>query len=291
MDYFVSADNAPHHQWQMELLIESFRRHKLEDKLCVGLAESPAPANANFCRNLYEHKRLLAHENIGGVRGYSPLNGLYSVMWAQQYNHVTQPLVVLERDLVLFRPPELLVGGYPEITFAPWPFFTPESAAEAVGPFWEWLGHRKEDYTLRWLPVGSVMVFANVPVFVFERTIVLAELLAVQQLVHGRETIWEHTDKLAWAVNLADFVGQIMIRGDYSLTMPVLAGGDSPFIDYETGLPPTFHKSMFAYPPPSYVAFGDPFEILADSAISPNAHFLADLARANLDSRKRQEVE
>jgi hypothetical protein len=205
--------------------------------------------------------------------------------WVVEYNILKQPFAYIPSDVVLRRPLEVFfAGNVTEIVFDPDPFFTIETAEKEVGPFWEWMGRSKADFETRWVPVGPIMIFNRVPPVVFRLASVTAEALAVQQLLAGR-TIWEHTDKLAWAINLADFIGQIQLRGDYTLAMTMLGAGDSPFIFYEHGLPPVFNKTMFQYSPPNYVSLGDPFEILAVNSPTPASHFISQLAQSNLASR------
>lgn len=285
MEYFVSAENTPYYHWQLELLIESFKYHKYENQLLVGLASVNAPANKAFCRNLYTHKKVFAHRNIGEARGYSGLNRTYSLSWAVEFKILSQPFAYIASDVVLRHPLNFpLVGTVPEIVFDPDPFFTVATIKEEVGPFWEWFDKPKSYYETKWIPLGPIMVFNQIPPTLFQRTCFLAELIALQQLLAGKP-IWKHTDKLAWVVNLADYVGQIQLRGDYTLASNMLGGDDAPFINYEHGLPPVFNKTMFQYMPPNYVSFGDPFEVLSAHAPSPAAHFISQLAQSSLAAR------
>ena len=284
MDYLVSVENTPYYHWQLELLIESFKRHSCEDNLLICLAASDASANPMFWKNLPEHKRIQGHENIGKIRGFGPLNNLYSIMWANQFDWIKQPFASIPPDVVLYKPLTIYFSDYPEIIFSPSPFFTVDAAEDAVGPFWELSQKEKAFYEQSWIPMGSITLFNNIPAYIFERTTILAEKLALYQLLDGRE-IWEHTDKLAWAMNLADFIGQIKFTGDYSLSMTMLNEGDSPFIHYEHGLPPVFNKTMFQYSPPNFVSFGDPYAILAENSPTQSAHFISQLAQTLLDAR------
>lgn len=196
-----------------------------------------------------------------------------------------QPFCSISSDVVLYHPLAISsFTGNSEIIFDPDPFFTIEMAQETVGPFWEWMNKPKSDYETRWVPIGPIMIFNHVPLMIFQRTIMLAETLALHQLLADKP-IWKHTNKLAWAINLADYVGQIQLRGDYTLAMNMLSGGDSPFIHYKHGLPPVFNKTMFQYSPPNFASFGDPFEVLAAHSPTPASHFISQLAQSNLAAR------
>lgn len=286
MEYFVSIENTPYYHWQIELLIESFKKQNRQKDLLVALAEANAPIQSLFWKNIQNHDRIYAHANIGNIRGFEPLNKIYSLAWAVKYNLIKQPFAYIQSDLVLRNPLEIpfLNQTVPEIVFSPCMFFTADEVEEKAGNIWPWMQKTKAEYETTWIPIGSVTVFNNVPMEVFDRAVYLCETLCVHQLEKNGK-IWPLTDRLAWALNLSDFSDQIMLRGDYSLTSTMLGSDNSPFIDYEHGLPPVFNKLMFSFAPPAYTSFGDPFVVLAENAPTPNAYYISQLAQANLESR------
>jgi hypothetical protein len=212
MEYFVSAENTPYYQWQLELLIESFKQKGLENNLVIGLAHSDQPAQADFCRNLYSHKRIFPHENIGKVRGYPRMNGLYSLHWAVLYGIIKQPFVYIEADMVLNKPMNITPkpNNICHLIFCPDPFFTEDFAEENMGNFKHLLNKAKTDYQGRWPQIGSIIYFNNTPPELFSRAIMYAEILAYKQIRKGRQ-IWSKTDRAAWAINLSDCLGSIII--------------------------------------------------------------------------------
>ena len=285
MEYLVSAENTPYHQWQLELLIESFKHNKCEDDLLVCLSESDAPIHNLYWRNIPNHRRLKGHENIGKIRGHTELNFLYDICWAIQDKLITQPFVYIPTDVVLKEKINLnMQSEIAEIVFAPSPFFTLELAEESVGPFWEAANRTKSDYETKWVPLGPIIIFNKIPYEFFQRTIVIAEKLALQQLLR-KQPIWEHTAKLALSMNISEYIEYMILRGDYTLTMTMLDSSNSPFIHYEHGMPPVFNKTMFQYAVPDLVSFGDPFEILAVNAPTESSYFMSELAKKNLETR------
>ena len=64
-------------------------------------------------------------------------------------------------------------------------------------------------------------------------------------------------------------------------------GKNTMFIDYEHGVPPDFNKSMFTFPPPKYISFGDPIEVISQCISTPNAHTMAKVAQKILAKRKK----
>lgn len=284
MEYFVNAENTTYNHWQLELLVGSFNYNKLQDKLTVALSESDSLSNYNFTKNLFQHKKLSMHANVGQLREFPEINSLYCLAWAVENNQLSQPFAVLKPHMVIQQEPQLEFSSYPEVIFNPDHFFTFNNIIEHVGQFWEWFAKDREYYEKKWVPMGSIVIFNNIPSSFFARTISIAETLAVRQLMNGRK-IWSKTIELALAINLSDYFSKITIRGQYSLSTNMLGNSNNPFIDFEHGLPPVFNKSMFKFSPPNYSSFGDPFEILAQHEPTPAAHFISILAKENLKSR------
>lgn len=287
MEYFVNIENTPFYHWQLELLIESFKVNNCQDKLLLSVAEANVPTQSDFTRNIKEHERTIFQENIGDIRGYKSLNCFYSLLWALKNDKLKQPFALIPAHVVLKTPLNLDFNkeGVAETFFLPDPFITIDKAEENVGNFWSWMQKTKEEYAEKWVTAGEILIFNNMPVELFERAIVIAEKLALFQIVNNKK-IWEYTDRLAWAITLSNYSDKIILKGDYHFTSNMLEEGRTPFIDYEHGMPPVFNKRMFVYAPPNYVSFGDPFRILAENAPTPNSHFLSQLARNNLMARK-----
>lgn len=279
MEYFVSTENHPATSWQLELLIQSFKEHNCEDKLKIVLSESNAIPNIG--KNLIEHKNIFGYFNIGEIKGYKPLNQFYNLCWALQAKQISQPFTFMQTDMVLRSPLNIHFSNYPEFVFYPDPFFTLEKAEEEIGPFQKWLKIK-----LQWVPVGSLFVAHQIPNDIFNLVAKRAELFALRQLMDGRE-ISNKTVNVALASVFSEHSDNIFCRGDYSLVSSIMDGTNTPVISYEHGIPPDFHKSMFLYPAPSYVGFGDPIKILSEIFPTPNAHYVSILAGKNLQSRNK----
>lgn len=287
MEYIVSAEKSPFHQWQLELLIESFKVNNCQDDLLVCLSETELPIHPAFWRNISKHPRVFAHENIGSSRGYKGLNFVYDVLWAIKNKLIKQPFCHVPTDMVLKTIPNFkFIEKNPEIVFSPSPFFTFELAETNVESFWEVTNKTKEYYETNWMPLGPIVAYNNIPDIVFERSFILAERLVLKQILNNKP-IWKDTVKLALAINLSDFIGKIRFRGNFDLVMNMLQVGNAPFIHYEHGMPPTFNKSMFLYNPPNFASFGDPLVVLSQNSPTENAHFLSKLAQNSISSRRK----
>lgn len=285
MEYLVSAESHPYYHWQIELLVQSFKKIHQEKNLLVVLTESDAPQSVEFNKLIESLPRIQGFENLGKIRGHEPLNNLYCLQWAVQAGLVKQPFAwLLEPDFILRHPLDPKFNEYAECFFYPDIFFSFNEAAK-IGPFWKWLGKEKSDYQSRWMPVGNLMIFSKLPIDIFAIISNRAELLATHQLLENKP-ISNKTIYLALATVLSDFSDNIFCKGDYTLSSGIMESTDSYFISYEQGMLPNFHKSMFTYAPPNYVSFGNPIQILSENFPSPNAYYVSCVAKDYLRTSK-----
>jgi hypothetical protein len=284
MDYFVNIEHTPYYQWQIELLIESFKQHKLEENLAVGLSFTSLAPKIEFCRNLFSHPRTLGSNNMGEVRGYDRLAGLYSIANLLRGEAVKQPFVMLEPDSVLNRPVTIPRKDVPHIVFQVDPFFTKELAEENIPSLGK---HLSGD----WVALGNTVYFDHLPVEFFDRTIYLTEMLAYEQVMAGKE-IWRHTDRVALSIGISELVGRAALEGQYTFDMSLSDHQvNNNFINYGgRGAFPYFSKSLFAYSPPTMLSLGgDPLDALAKLPTqlgTTSAQYVAGLAKICLDARK-----
>jgi hypothetical protein len=178
------------------------------------------------------------------------------------------------------------VENAPAFVFAIDPFFTFDSAEKNVGDLSFNMSNSKSVYREKWLPLGNLFFINQLPNSIIQRTSKIAEYLILNQILQ-KKTVWEHTVKLAWVINIIDISDQVYVRGNYDFTSTMMDSQDTPFIDYYHGMPPVFNKSMFSYPPPSYMSFGDPIETLSTCYNTMNAHYMSDLAMQLIKERSK----
>lgn len=283
MNYLVSLENQAEYQWQIELLLESFKIHNLSNDLLLTVTKSDLPSSALFCRNLSQHKRVVGFENIGELRGYPKLNKYYNLMWSQMAKLIQQPFLVTDPDVVLRNPVNYSFTSYPQFIFSPDLEFNFDLVVSNIGNFWEWIEKDKDLFLKNWIPLGGISIFSNIPLEFFVLVVERIEFLAIKQLMEKKK-IWEHTDKLGLISVLLENLQNINCKGDYNLSSPVF-GSEANFISYEKGIPPTFHKCMFTYKDDMF-SFGDPIEILSKTFPSPNASYLAGIAEGCVKNRR-----
>lgn len=279
MDYFVSANYEPYDQWQIELLIESFKYHKLDDNLCISFAKNPGMGlHKEFSKNISKHKKITFHENIGAKRGSSLLNKFYAVYWALKENLIQQPFILIEPDMVLHsKPPEIKEPGF---SFQVDPYFTSDLVNQNI----DCENILKTQLNQkRWPLVGKIIYFNGIPLSFFEQTTQLMEKLLFRQLFYQNK-IWEASDQLVWNLQIYNCVGKTAIRGDYNYESNLLNHQPRHFIHYEAGFVPIFTKEMFPYAAPNFISLGNPFKVLKENAPTGSFNYLSKLAKNYLAS-------
>ena len=289
MEYFVSTDQRAYHDWQIELMIESFKAQGLENKLIITAAETNEQRYNNI-HNIFGHAKYFRHANIGMQRGFSKLNELYSLAWCVDNRKINYPICIMQPHVVFFDKNYTInfPDEQPSLNVAIDPFFTFELANQKAGDFWKKQVNTMNYYKDNWLPIGSIMFINNMSIDFINRTIAVAEYLIVEQIIN-KIPVWEETIKLAWTINTIDFLGKVNINASYNYTSSMNNGNITPFIDYNHGLPPNFNKSMFAYAPPACMSFGDPIEVLLNCHSSPNSDYMSKLSNRLIGSRTKSE--
>jgi len=281
MDYFVSLEQTPFSQWQLELLIESFKKHNLQDSLVVSIAKSEGdPVNPEFIYNTFNHKRIIGHQNVGKSRGFERLNVFYGISWALKEGLLKEPFFVMPLDSVLYSQPTDH-PDYPAISYQIDPFFTPELVVENTGKLFD-----KKDLEENWPSIGDTMFFNKFPEIFFDQVIELTEKLVFRQLKESGK-FWNLTDRLALNLKVQEYVGKVPILGAYDYESDMLSNFPKNFIHYDKGFMPIFHKEMFSYTPPDYISLGNPFRVLSENYPSGAFHYMSNLAKSYLEKQRR----
>ena len=78
MKYFVSLEKDAYHDWQAELLIESFNNIALIDDLYMTTNVTEKNRYPHLL-NLLKHKNLFTFDDVGEMKGFRPINELYQL--------------------------------------------------------------------------------------------------------------------------------------------------------------------------------------------------------------------
>ena len=240
MDYFVSIENIPYHRWQLELLIESFKMHDLQDKLLVAIAENNEPQYGGFARNMMDHERKFIHENYGKSHGCKELNKPYALLSALSNNFLSQPFVVLHPDMVLYKP--FKMEGQNNFLFS----VESETPAlrQRLQPYIEKVvaGRAGDTSALPWLSANCLCAFNSVSMAFFTRVMHHMEVFLQDH------SDWEDIPQAAWITALYEQYGLALIQGGFYECPLVFNVEDIPnacVIHYRFGVPPYFSKKHF----------------------------------------------
>lgn len=275
MDYLVSAENTTYHWWQLELLIESFQAHSMEDNLVIAFATNDGPKHQEFFKNLRHHKRLFYHDNHGRECGYLPINKAHAAHLACNYQAIKQPFCIIEPDMLLVKPVEDVTG----ICFQYNPAFTIDHVEHNGLNIREDVQRIIREHNLLekdlWLPLGSVYTFKNVPADLFTRAIHWTERFI-------SDKTWWHAGKVGWAMAMLDYSGSVPLRGHYTMEMTLIDHNcDHNIIHYTNGLPPVWSKHMYKYQPPDDLCMGGPtpFDVILEHNPTSSTNYLQKIIR------------
>jgi len=226
MDYFVAIKNISDY-WQVELLIESFKFHNLENKLLVAIC---GDKNPKLLPNLANHKRKFVC--VDPENKYQELYKAYSLLTALENKTISQPFVLMHTDMLLFKP---IKDEWEQHIV-----FHPQEDREDI----------KKDMDIKgmWLSDDGAIRFKNIPIKFFKQVLKIAEKCSDKK----------EPALVAWA--------QTMIYGNLffelspqPLEMELLHDNlEAPIIHYKHGLPPVFSKKAYG----EIKMADDPMEIL-----------------------------
>lgn len=288
MDYFVSVDRKAFHDWQLELLIESFKSRSVAHKIFVGMNRSSEYRYAHL-ENCLKHQNLFLYEDVGEKKGFRSLNEAYQLLWLMNSQKIKSPVCVMKPHMILKRYVENIfnVAEARAFLYSSDPFFTFDYAQENCPGFENVMKNKsKELYQEKWFNLGNCFILNGLPDWFVQKVINVAENLLVHQIMMNRD-VWIETVRLSWVITLIEVSKDVEVFDYKDLTSIMHEGNDTILIDYEHGIPPHFNRSMFTYPPPKYLSFGDPIEILSDLVMTPNAHTMAKVAKNVLQKRKK----
>ena len=208
MDYFVSTTNTPYDIWQVELLIESFKLHNLQDSLAIAVAGESLPTT----KNLAKHKRILYHTP-------HPYNSIFAVYAALYTGFLTEPFVLMHPDMILHKP---FVDNWKENIV----FMCCKNHLQNQLPF---------------LTSGAIRF--NLVAHKFFQ-IALAHAIKLEKDTQEDK---HDIVKIAWTTSILQQISAYEVTGKL-LEIPLThidTFEHIPFIHYTSGIPPAFNKNMF----------------------------------------------
>jgi hypothetical protein len=245
MDYLVSIEYTNYHLWQIELLIQSFKKLGIEDSLVIAIALNHIDQLVD-CPNLINHPRKFMHFNMG--REYSlPINRMLAATIAIDKSLITQPFAIIHADMILQTP----ICKTPDkfgILLSHDIVDDPETLA-ILNPC---LKQIREESPI--IPFGPVTVFNEIPIeFFFNAMQCLATLLPS----HPKKA-----ETIAWLLTLHTYFGKIKYDSEAFADYMTQNTFHANFIHYKYGLSPTFNKLYFYTQGAITMYYENPYEAI-----------------------------
>ncbi len=228
MNYFVSIESTSYDCWQTELLIQSFKRLRMEDNLYIAIAEKDCYVNPDFTLNILEHKNKFVFKDLGGIK-----NRFYALNHLVKEKIISLPLATIHPDMVLINP----IGTYDvDLIFSI--FDTDQEYKNEIKTIVTNMCPDKAWLILN--PSAVYCVGPNMDISFFERLYNYS-----LQFPDNQKSL----EKIIWhlaAINLykedkliIEHVQLEQCLRNYALT--------TNFIHYNHGYPPIFHKKFFKF--------------------------------------------
>jgi len=245
MDYLVSIERTAYFHWQIELLIESFRHHNLQDSLVIAIADGDDPFEC-YLPNFYQHERKFLHANNLACKN---ANKFHAISAALQNKLIQQPFVLIHPDMILMKPLDFVSSAnilFHDENYPPIP---------EIAPHIQEIAKLKGVEELPWLSVGGVMRFQDVPVEFFDQ--------ALQNCLKLKIEFPEHhfVERAAWILTIYEWLGALTCEANVFEITLMNHDVESNFIHYKYGIPPMFNKHMFRFD--GSISTGtDPYDVL-----------------------------
>lgn len=258
MKYLASIEACPYFLWQIELLIESFKLHNMQDDLVIAVATRDK--GIEVCKNFGQHGNKFFHINRRDKEG-AYFNKPYATTVALEKKYIEKEnYVLIEPDMVLVKP---LKESDVNITYANDQFYTKElleSEGYAVSKIMQEILTEQsvnDPMDFYWPFLGGVVQFKNVDDWLFKRILHWGNKIKNKNApLHGR-----YVAKTAWVLTFFESFDAYTFKSEnYESTMEDFDTRN--FIHYYHGYPPVFNKQVFQWGKKWSLSGHTPFESL-----------------------------
>lgn len=284
MQYFVSIENSSFFYWQLELLIESFVMHGLQNNLVIAIADNNDPKIKGYSSNLIKYGTKFIHQNFGSDSGYPPLNRVIAIRTAVSEGMLGFPFAVIHSDMVLKKPlPEegfcpdygMVVNSFDETSEK-----TRMEVKDAIG---FGLARIAEEKNLEVADLPEVPSL-SAP-FVFNEAFKpLSEVFFAR--LHSNTTdliaakgVNFPCERAAWELTITEAFQHCSIKSEF-MASPLMSDSDTSFIHYKNGIPPVFHKKFFKFNDMSANVGRCPFEVMLEHNPTPNTAYVHEVIKS-----------
>lgn len=259
MDYLVVAPHTPFFQWQIALLLESFKIRGMEESLAILLvAGANEPVQSEFCNSFVGHPRLRAVRLPTDAE--PDIQRLHGLTNAVSTGLVSQTFALLPPHSILrypIHPPEanITVECKSDFTF---------SHLDSFGVSSKRLGERLGDRKT-WLPVGEVFLFNGLMPEFFNIAAHRGELIAFDSYRElqraGQNTSPKGLFRAAMTMTIMETYGRATLDTSRRLECHMNEHDQKAnVVNYYYGSPPNFSRAFYPMDGTGVTFSDDPYK-------------------------------
>lgn len=276
MKYFISVENTSYFYWQLELLIESFLIHNLQDDLIICFAENDSPKVGGYSKNIVKYGKKIMHENVGKQKDCLVANRLFSLRNMVKSGVLEYPFAIIHADMIMKKPLDkynksenIVMNNY-----AVTKNYETTAYIEQTGLKQQLLDRNIEQDYIENFPFSMPIIFNENKYKEFSDNFFDKLLLNLEDIIKYKSSNKFPVEKTCWIYTLLEASGFYTASGAF-LTCELLHNEDLdvPFIHYKNGIPPIFSKNFFKFEQAHRYQTG-PYECLLENNITPNTEYL-----------------
>lgn len=300
MQYLVSVENSNYFYWQLELLIESFLMHGLQDSLVISMAENDSPKLSGYSKNLIKYGKKIIHANVGKERDFLPANRFYSIHRLLESGDLNLPFCVIHSDMLLKNPidkynkeTDVVINNYDvyknTLTVD---YIKNSSVKENLIKEGFLKGTEDEDRVDEIIDEAIENFPYSMPI-IFNESIgkelmlKFSEKLVVnlEELIKTKNQKQFPIEKTCWTYTFLESLGRYTASGEFlTCELAHAENLDVPFIHYKNGIPPVFNKKFFKFEQGKY--YEGPYEILVQNNLSENTEYMIQIIKSYMKRNK-----
>lgn len=291
MQYLVSVENSNYFYWQLELLIESFLMHGLQDSLVISMAENDAPKLSGYSKNLIKYGKKIIHTNVGKERGFLPANRFYSIHRLLESGDLNLPFCIIHSDMLLKNPvdkynkeTDVVINNYDVYKNQLTIDFIKNSGVRQRLLEEGFLDEKIIDDSIENFPYSMPIIFNDSLDKEFMLRFSGKLLVNLEELIKTKNSNFP-IEKTCWTYTFLESLGRYTASGEF-LTCELVHSEnlDVPFIHYKNGIPPIFNKKFFKFEQGKY--YEGPYEILAQNNLSENTDYMIQVIKSYMKKNK-----
>lgn len=289
MQYLVSVENSNYFYWQIELLIESFLMHGLQDNLVIAMADNDDPKISSYSKNLVKYCKKIIHPNFGKEKEYLPANRFYSLYKLFELGEIQTPFCIIHADMIMKNPIDKyndknynfiinnndVYKNYLTIDYIK------ESGIKDLLSKDENLTGIDLDDSIENFPYSMPIIFNENLDKDFLNKFFQRLVMNLDLLLKTKNSKTFPIEKTCWTHTFLESMGKYNATGKFlSCDLMSLESFDVPFIHYKNGIPPVFNKKFFKFEKGRYAE--GPYDVILQNNPTENTDYLHQVIKSYL---------